>query len=109
MLRESLVSFHVDRLRKEAIATAVSRANACTYCVDAHSAALHALGEAATADALATTAGPDAPASALTPVIAWAAATRFVSVSRTARARGACDTALSSPDRVHGSPHTGSA
>src|SRR5262245_46071589 len=44
MLREALVTVHVERARKEAVAAAVSRANACTYCVDAHTAAMHALG-----------------------------------------------------------------
>lgn len=74
MLREALVTTHVDRTRKEAVATAVSRANACTYCVDAHSAALHALGDAATADALA---GGAAEANgSVAPLVAWATATR---------------------------------
>jgi AhpD family alkylhydroperoxidase len=76
MLRETLVTVHVDRLRKEAVASAVSRLNDCTYCVDAHTAALHALGDAVAADALATAAATDAPAPALAPVIAWALATR---------------------------------
>lgn len=74
MLREALVTTHVDRIRKEAVATAVSRANACTYCVDAHTAALHALGDVATADALAR--GADSVDPALAPLVAWAAATR---------------------------------
>ncbi len=33
----------VQRTSTEAIAAAVSRLNACTYCVDAHSGRLHAL------------------------------------------------------------------
>lgn len=44
MLRESLVA--TGRLRravKEAVAVAVSHSNACPYCVDVHSAALHGL------------------------------------------------------------------
>ncbi len=73
MLREALVPRHVDRIRKEAVASAVSRANACTYCVDAHTVALHALGDTTTADAL-TGAGPIG--GALAPLLAWAAATR---------------------------------
>lgn len=73
-MRPSSVS--VDRLRKEAVASAVSRLNDCTYCVDAHTVALHALGDAATADALATPATVDAAAPALAPLIAWALATR---------------------------------
>jgi len=73
MLREALVPLHVDRIRKEAVASAVSRANACTYCVDAHTVALHALGDSATADALTGAGAPDAK---LAPLLAWAAATR---------------------------------
>ncbi len=76
MLRETLVTAHVDRRRKEAVATAVSRSNACTYCVDAHTAALHALGDAATADALATPSATPTPDPAVASLVAWALATR---------------------------------
>ena len=76
MLRESLVPAHVDRRTKEAVASAVSRLNACTYCVDAHTAALHALGETATAAAIADAAPALDASGALGPFIAWAAATR---------------------------------
>lgn len=76
MLREALVTAHVDRRRKEAVASAVSRANACTYCVDAHTAALHALGDAAAADALAAPDGRLAADDPLATLVAWAAATR---------------------------------
>jgi AhpD family alkylhydroperoxidase len=76
MLRESLVPGHADRRSKEAVAAAVSRLNACTYCVDAHTAALHALGEATTADALAGAAPPREADGTLAPWVAWAAATR---------------------------------
>lgn len=76
MLRESLVPVHVDRRTKEAVAAAVSRLNACTYCVDAHTAALHALGDATTADALAAASPSPAATGARDPLIAWAAATR---------------------------------
>ncbi len=76
MLREALVTTHVDRRRKEAVASAVSRANACTYCVDAHTAALHALGDPTTADALATPDGRIAGDDPLATLVAWAEATR---------------------------------
>jgi AhpD family alkylhydroperoxidase len=78
MVREALVTVHVDRLRKEAVATAVSRANACTYCVDAHATALHALGAGDAADALTAAGGAgDAPSDPrLASLVAWAAATR---------------------------------
>jgi AhpD family alkylhydroperoxidase len=74
MLRECLVPAHVDRGSKERVAAAVSRLNACVYCVDAHTAALHATGDAATADALA--APSSAAAKEADPIVAWAAATR---------------------------------
>ncbi len=76
MLREALVTLHVDRRRKEAVAAAVSRANACTYCVDAHTAAMHALGDAATADALAVPDGRIGGGDPLAALVAWAGATR---------------------------------
>lgn len=76
MLRESLATVHVDRRRKEAVASAVSRANACTYCVDAHTAALHALGDVTAADALAAPDGRVSETDPLAPLLAWAAATR---------------------------------
>jgi AhpD family alkylhydroperoxidase len=77
MVRECLVTVHVERAAKEALAAAVSRANACTYCVDAHTAALHALGDAATADALGDPARAPTTEGALGPLLAWAAASRF--------------------------------
>jgi len=76
MLREALVTAHVDRRRKEAVASAVSRANACTYCVDAHTAALHALGAATAADALAAPTGRVGADEPLAALVAWAEATR---------------------------------
>ena len=45
LLRESLLATgSADRSAKEAVATAVSQANACPYCVDVHGATLAALG-----------------------------------------------------------------
>jgi AhpD family alkylhydroperoxidase len=76
MLREALVTEHVDRRRKEAVASAVSRANACTYCVDAHTAALHALGDAGAASALATPDGRIGGDDPLAALVTWAEATR---------------------------------
>jgi AhpD family alkylhydroperoxidase len=75
MLREALVTVRVDRRRKEVVASAVSRANACTYCVDAHTAALHALGAPAAADALAAPDGGVAAGDPLAALAGWAAAT----------------------------------
>ncbi|MFF3108942.1 carboxymuconolactone decarboxylase family protein [Kitasatospora sp. NPDC057904] len=45
MLRETLVAAgRADRAQKEAVAAAVSRANACPYCVEVHTTAIEALG-----------------------------------------------------------------
>jgi AhpD family alkylhydroperoxidase len=54
MLRESMIATgRVSRAVKEAVAVAVSHLNACPYCVDVHSAALHGLGRDREATALA--------------------------------------------------------
>ncbi|MBY8870794.1 carboxymuconolactone decarboxylase family protein [Micromonospora sp. PLK6-60] len=64
MLRETLVATgRVDRPTKEAVGTAVSRGNACPYCVEVHSATL---------DGLTGTGGPVADAGRRE-VVAWAA------------------------------------
>ncbi|MEE1784546.1 carboxymuconolactone decarboxylase family protein [Streptomyces sp. SP17BM10] len=48
MLRETLVAAgRADRAQKEAVAAAVSRANACPYCVEVHTTAIEALGGSA--------------------------------------------------------------
>lgn len=53
MLRESLVAAgSVDRAERELVASAVSSANACPYCVEVHGMALGALGHGADAAAL---------------------------------------------------------
>ncbi len=51
--RATLVTGTVPRALKEAVATAVSRANRCAYCVDAHVIMLEGAGAHQTADALA--------------------------------------------------------
>lgn len=54
MLRESLVAAGTaTRAEKEVVATAVSEANACPYCVDIHSLTLASLGEPESANRLA--------------------------------------------------------
>ncbi|MGC1212043.1 MAG: carboxymuconolactone decarboxylase family protein, partial [Micromonospora sp.] len=54
MLRETLLADGAaHRAVKEAVATAVSRANACPYCVDVHSATLHGLARRRDAAAIA--------------------------------------------------------
>ncbi|SRR6266496_1107457 len=42
ILRETLLAGQVDRALKEAVAATVSKTNACPFCVDAHTAMLHA-------------------------------------------------------------------
>lgn len=70
--RETTLAGVVPRAWKEAVATAVSAANRCPYCVDAHVMMLHATGAHATAAALGAGAAPrDREVAAL---VAWAAA-----------------------------------
>jgi AhpD family alkylhydroperoxidase len=45
ILRESLLAGAVDRASKEAVAATVSKVNECPFCVDAHTALLHATGD----------------------------------------------------------------
>lgn len=54
LTRETLIADGpVDRLTREVVATVVSRANACPYCVDVHSTAMHGLVPARRARSLA--------------------------------------------------------
>ncbi len=55
--REATLAGVVPRAHKEAVATAVSSANRCPYCVDAHVMMLHATGSHDAAAALATGGG----------------------------------------------------
>ncbi len=52
MLRETLRTGQVDRALKEALAAAVSKTNACPYCVDVHTSMLHATADHNAADAI---------------------------------------------------------
>ncbi|MEU8264651.1 carboxymuconolactone decarboxylase family protein [Micromonospora sp. NPDC048999] len=55
LMREPLISDGVvDRLAKEAVASAVSVANICPYCVDMHSTGMYGLAGAHDAEAIAT-------------------------------------------------------
>jgi AhpD family alkylhydroperoxidase len=71
--RETTLVGDVPRAHKEAVATAVSAANRCPYCVDAHVMMLHATGAHATAAALGGEGVPADPAVAA--LVAWAGAT----------------------------------
>lgn len=51
-LRETLIAGCLPRAHKEAIATGVSHANACPYCVSVHAMMLHGTGERSAAETL---------------------------------------------------------
>jgi AhpD family alkylhydroperoxidase len=73
-LRESQVAGRAPRAVKEAAAAAVAVANACPFCVDAHTALVHATGAHRLAAAVARGEAPPDPQDAA--LVAWAAATR---------------------------------
>ena len=73
LLREAQLAGRAPRVTKEAVGTAVSMANRCQFCVDAHTALLHAAGEHALAEALWR--GNDPADPELAALVAWAAAT----------------------------------
>ncbi len=69
--REAYVVGRSGRAEREAVAAAVSRSNACPFCVEVHSAMLHAASEHALARSLLTGGGkPESP------LVEWALATR---------------------------------
>ncbi|NUT37278.1 MAG: hypothetical protein HOV79_29890, partial [Hamadaea sp.] len=74
LMRESLLAGVVPRIDKEVVATTVSRANRCRFCVDAHTVLLHALGEHDLAERVARGDRPADPG--LAALVRWAKATR---------------------------------
>ncbi len=74
LCRETTLVGCVPRAHKEAVATAISAANRCPYCVDAHVMMLHAAGAHGVAAALAGDGAPADPG--LRAVVSWARATR---------------------------------
>jgi AhpD family alkylhydroperoxidase len=74
LLRESLLAGSADRADKEIVATAVSLANRCPFCVDAHTMFLHATGSSHVAETVRRGEPPADPARAK--LFAWATATR---------------------------------
>lgn len=74
--RESTHGRRVARAKKEAVAATVSATNACPYCVDAHAAILHALGDRTLAEAIATGEHDRITDPELRAVVDWAEATR---------------------------------
>jgi AhpD family alkylhydroperoxidase len=53
LMREALLAGDVSRVDRELVASSVSRANRCRFCVDAHVTLLHALGEHKLAEVIA--------------------------------------------------------
>ncbi|MGI8331723.1 carboxymuconolactone decarboxylase family protein [Actinomadura scrupuli] len=74
LLRESLLAGRAPRTGKEVVATGVSLANRCPFCVDAHTVLLHATGAHRLAETLARGQAPADPEQAR--LLAWATATR---------------------------------
>jgi AhpD family alkylhydroperoxidase len=74
MLRESLVAGDAERTDKEVVAVAVSLANRCPFCVDAHTVLLHATGAHELAETVARGGTPADPRHAR--LLAWAMGTR---------------------------------
>lgn len=75
--RESLIAGPADRIEREMIAAAVSRINACPYCVDVHSMMLDGAGRNDLADDFMTPLKADFQGMADSkPIVAWALATR---------------------------------
>ncbi|MEU9740420.1 carboxymuconolactone decarboxylase family protein [Micromonospora chersina] len=74
LMREALLAGDASRVDRELVASAVSRANRCRFCVDAHVMLLHALGEHALAEVIARGGTPPEPRQA--ELVAWAEASR---------------------------------
>ena len=73
LMREALLAGD-SRVDRELVASAVSRANRCRFCVDAHVTLLHALGEHELAEVIARGGTPPQPRHA--ELVAWAEASR---------------------------------
>ncbi|MFI6265575.1 carboxymuconolactone decarboxylase family protein [Micromonospora sp. NPDC051006] len=74
LMREALLAGDASRVDREVVASSVSRANRCRFCVDAHVMLLHALGEHELAEAIARGGTPPEPRHA--ELAAWAEASR---------------------------------
>ncbi len=70
LMREALLAGDASRVDRELVASAVSRANRCRFCVYAHVMLLHALGEHELAEVIARGETPPAPRHAA--LAAWA-------------------------------------
>ncbi|RAN98392.1 hypothetical protein GAR05_03129 [Micromonospora saelicesensis] len=74
LMREALLAGDAPRVERELVAAAVSRANHCQFCVDAHVLLLHALGAPTLAEAVARGETPTEPRHAA--LVDWAQASR---------------------------------
>ncbi len=74
LMREAVLAGDACRVDRELVAAAVSHANRCRFCVDAHVMSLHALGEPELAEVIAQGGTPPRPRHA--ELAAWAAASR---------------------------------
>jgi AhpD family alkylhydroperoxidase len=74
LMREALLAGGASRVDRELVASAVSRANRCRFCVDAHVMLLHALGAHELAEIMARGDTPPQPRHA--ELAGWAAASR---------------------------------
>ncbi|PWU57276.1 hypothetical protein DLJ47_03160 [Micromonospora sp. S4605] len=74
LMREALLAGDASRVDRELVAAAVSRANRCRFCVDAHVLLLHALGEHELAEVIARGGTPPVPRHV--ELVGWAEASR---------------------------------
>lgn len=74
--RESMVAGPADRVERETIAAAVSRINACPYCVDVHSMMLNGAGRHDLADELSTPLNKGLSDEFAPKMVEWAMSTR---------------------------------
>ncbi|GIE99463.1 carboxymuconolactone decarboxylase family protein [Paractinoplanes rishiriensis] len=74
LMREALLAGDTSRVEREVVASIVSRANRCRFCVDSHATLLHALGEHDLAEVVARGGTPAQPR--LAELTEWAAASR---------------------------------
>ncbi|MET8040455.1 carboxymuconolactone decarboxylase family protein [Micromonospora sp. NPDC005215] len=74
LMREALLAGNASRVDRELVAAAVSRANRCQFCVDAHATLLHALGAPKLAEVVVRDGTPTETRQA--ELVAWARASR---------------------------------
>ncbi|MEU8183582.1 carboxymuconolactone decarboxylase family protein [Micromonospora sp. NPDC049044] len=74
LMREALLAGDLSRVDRELVAAAVSRANRCQFCIDAHAMLLHALGESKLAEVVIRDETPTEARRA--ELVAWAKASR---------------------------------